>query len=90
MARRTAVLILLLSALAYGQSQTGTPPFGSFAGGPFEPAAGFQFSCQPPPETAAEVERPVAKTAQAVMLGLLRRLGQLQQREEGFLHDIFR
>src|ERR1700722_8916631 len=55
-----------------------------------EPADRLPFAGQPAPEAAMMVERAVAEGAQAVMLGVVGRLRQLQQRQKRLLQNVFR
>jgi hypothetical protein len=62
---------------------------GGFAGGGgFEPAFGFEFAGQSPPDAAAVVQGAVAKAPQAVMLGIIGSAGDTEQGHESFLEDI--
>ncbi len=54
-----------------------------------EPADRLPFPGQAAPEAAMMVERAVAEGAQAVMIGVIGLVRQLQQRQKCFLHNIF-
>ena len=55
-----------------------------------EPTARFQLPRQAPPKAATEVQGPVAKTSDTIVLRLRRGLWTLKQRRESFLQHVFR
>ena len=62
---------------------------GGFAGGVFEPALGFEFAGDAPPQAAAVVQCAVAVAADAVMLGFGGGLNFLHERDKCLLQNIF-
>ena len=61
---------------------------GCFIRSAVEPAPRFQFAREPSPQAAAVIQRPVAETANGIMLRLPWRIRPPQQRLESFLDDI--
>jgi len=80
-------------ALRHGQLCQ-TPHCGAFRrrflARPFEPALRFKFPCHPPPERSPVIQRAIPKAPYAVMLRLLRRFLQREQRYKSLLHHVFR
>ena len=74
----------------FGQTAHGRAFLRRFARRTLEPAARFQFAREPAPQAAAMVQRAVAKAADAIMIGLRRRLAPLQQRHERLLQNVLR
>ena len=54
----------------------------------FEPAAGFQFPSQAPPQAAAIIEGAIAEAANAIMLGLLGSIRFLAKRQKSLLKNV--
>jgi hypothetical protein len=64
--------------------------FGGLPGrGRFEPASGFEFTGQAPPDTAAIVQGAVAKAAEAIVFGLIGWTRGTEECHESFVEDIF-
>lgn len=55
-----------------------------------EPAGGFQFARDTPPQAPLEIQGPIAERAHAIMHRIVRRSLELKQSDESFLQDIFR
>ena len=73
-----------------GQTTHGGAFLWRFTGGMLEPTVRFKFAREPPPQSTAIVQRAVAKAADAIMIGLRRRLAPLQQRHERLLQNVLR
>ena len=66
-------------------------PFGrGFVGRFFKPTQRFPFACQPPPQRTTIIQRAISIAPHAIIFGFRRRAFHLHQRDERFLHDIFR
>lgn len=61
---------------------------GRFSAGTLKPTFRFKFPREPPPERSPIVQRPVPKTTHTIVLRLFRGFLQVQQYQEGFLHDV--
>jgi len=72
----------------FGQTAHRRPLVRAFCWRALEPAFRFQFARQPAPQAPAVIQGVVAKTAHAIVLRLLRRLGPLHEREERSLQNV--
>lgn len=57
---------------------------------PLKPTRRFKFAGNPAPQTSPIIQRPIAKSSDAIMLRLCRGLSPLHQGHEGFLDDVLR